>query len=109
MAVQTINEAFGGGSFGCYLVGSATKRPDWRDIDIVCIMQDEAFEVLFPDAGEYWEHDARWLLMTIAISRWLSERCGHLVDFKFQKQSHANKYHRGPRHAIGLVFKKSDA
>lgn len=104
LACRQINEAYSGDGFGCYLVGSALKRSDHRDVDVVCILSDEGFARLFPDAGTdgWWEHDARWLLMTVSLSKWLSERCGLVVDFKFQAQSWANKMHRGPRHAIGM-------
>jgi hypothetical protein len=107
LACRQINEAFCEDGFGCYVVGSALKRRDWRDIDIVCILSDEVFDSLFPTAGDgLCEFDPRWLIMTISISKWLAERCGYPVDFKFQRQSHANKFHRGPRNAIGLKIAK---
>ena len=31
----------------CYLVGSATKRPDFRDVDVRMILDDEEFHALF--------------------------------------------------------------
>jgi hypothetical protein len=102
LACQHINRAFDG--FGCYLVGSATYRSDWRDIDIVYIMDDKAFDLMFPNAGHTWEHDARWLVLNIAMSKYLGAVAGHTVDFKFQRQTDANKLHRGSRHAIGLRF-----
>src|SRR4051812_11848261 len=46
-------EAFGG--FGCYLVGSALERADWRDVDVRCILADSDFAKLFPEAGDHWE------------------------------------------------------
>jgi hypothetical protein len=102
---QLLNRAFDG---QCYLVGSALERPDWRDLDVRLIMDDEAFAALFPAAGERWEFDARWLVMTTSISARLSTATGCLVDFQFQPQTHANKRHPGPRNALGLVFAKSD-
>ena len=36
-ACAQVCEAFAG--FGCYLVGSAIDRPDWRDVDIRFIMR----------------------------------------------------------------------
>lgn len=102
LACQEINAAFD--SYGCYLVGSALERADWRDVDVVKIMPDEAFTALFPDAHDQgrWEHDPRWLLMTIALSRYLSSRTGLPIDFKFQPQTWANERHKGPRSALGL-------
>jgi hypothetical protein len=39
-ACVLINESFG--DFGCYLVGSALERRDYRDVDVRFIMDDEA-------------------------------------------------------------------
>lgn len=98
-----INRAFNG--FGCYLVGSALHSPNWRDVDIVYIMEDDEFDKLFPNAGENTcEFDERWLLFTVSISERLSRISGVPVDFKIQRQSHANKKHDKDRHAMGLTF-----
>jgi hypothetical protein len=105
MACHDVVRAFGG--FGCYLVGSALERPDWRDIDVRFILPDEEFATLFPDAGRNWEFDSRWLLLTVSISDWLSKRTGLPVDFQFQPQSHANEKHKGPRSAIGFLQSRS--
>jgi hypothetical protein len=102
-ACRTICEAFDG--FGCYLVGSALERPDWRDVDLRYIMADDEFAKLFPSAGQYWEQDARWLLLTVSISERLSKLSGLPVDFQIQPQTHANERHKGPRHSIGLKIK----
>jgi hypothetical protein len=103
-ACGDICEAFGG--FGCYLVGSALERADWRDVDLRYIMSDSDFAVLFPDAGQHWEQDARWLLLTVSISERLSKVTGLPIDFQFQPQTHANDRHRGPRHSIGFRIAK---
>src|SRR6185312_931331 len=98
-ACQHICDAFGG--FGCYQVGSSLERTDWRDIDVRLIMTDDEFHELFPTAGDHWEQDPRWLLMTISISDWLRKQTGLPVDFQFQQQTHANAHHKGIRNAIG--------
>lgn len=109
-ACQDINRAFGG--FGCYLVGSALERADWRDVDVRMILEDEAFDRLFPDCGggtgQRWEFDPRWIVMTVSISLWLSKLTGLPVDFQFQPQTHANKVHKGRRNALGLIFAKEE-
>lgn len=97
-----VNAAFGG--YGCYLVGSSMGRPDWRDVDVRYIMDDAEFAVLFPDAGDYWEHDARWLLLTVSISERMSKVTGLPIDFQIQPQTHANGRHPGPRNAMGLTI-----
>ena len=99
---QTINDAFGG--FGCYLVGSAIERADRRDIDVRLIMEDEEFAREFPRAGRNWEHDPKWLLLTVSIAAHLSRATGLPVDFQIQPQTHANERHSGPRHALGMRF-----
>lgn len=58
LAVAQVWQAFGG--FGCYLVGSCLERRDWRDVDVRMILSDEEFAQLFPNAGQHWEHDARY-------------------------------------------------
>lgn len=104
---QIINDAFGG--FHCYLVGSALERPDWRDIDVRHISSDEEFAALFPDAHPTaWEHDARWLLLTVSISAWMSKITGLPIDFQFQPQTHANERHKGRRNALGLRIRKPE-
>jgi hypothetical protein len=102
-----LSDAFGG--YGCYLVGSALERPDWRDVDVRFIMADDEFKALFPDVridAHNWEFDPRWLLLSTMISKRLSEASGLPVDFQFQPQSHANSRHKGKRHALGLQFAK---
>lgn len=98
-------------TFGVYLVGSAIERPDWRDVDLRMILADEEFKVLFPTVAsiEYptWEHDQRWLLLTVSISQWLSQQSGLPVDFQFQPQTFANKSHAKPRHAMGLRYARA--
>lgn len=107
LACQPINDAFGG--FGCYLVGSALERPDWRDIDVRFIMDDEAFFAEFPGTRKgTWEFDPKWILLTTSLSAHLSKATGLPVDFQFQPQSHANDRHKGMRHALGLRFVRED-
>lgn len=106
---QFLSRAFGN---RCYLVGSAMERPDWRDIDVRLIMDDDDFLALFPGAGPVaenrWEFDARWIVLTTAISEQLSRQTGLPVDFQFQPRSHANERHKGMRNALGLIFAHSD-
>ena len=113
LAVRQVCEAFGvyrGEQFsGCYVVGSALERPDWRDVDVRLILGDNRFAEIFPDAGSQWEHDARWLLLTTTISQWLTSATGLPVDFQFQPMSHANARHKGPRNPIGFRMAKEPA
>ncbi len=112
-AIRPVCEAFGvyQGKHvsGCYVVGSALERADWRDVDVRLMLSDEVFAREFPNAGQHWEHDARWLLLTVAISEYLSKRTGLPIDFQFQPKTHANEKHHGRRNAIGIVFRTSEA
>ena len=103
LCCQQINAAFG--LFGCYLVGSAIERPDWRDVDVRFILSDEEFSNLFPDAvttSAAWEHDPRWAILNTGISWWLRNATGLPVDFQFQPQTWANERHNKMRHALGM-------
>lgn len=106
LACQHLHDAFG--EYGLYLVGSALERADWRDVDVRYILSDEGFAALFPDAGEHWEHNPRWLVMTVAISAWLSKETGLPIDFQFQPATHANERHSKPRNALGLKIQMAD-
>lgn len=110
-AIRHVAEAFDayGGTGGIYIVGSCLQRADWRDVDVRFIMPDHAFDTLFPDAGEHWECDARWLLLTVAISERLAKLTGLPIDFQFQPQTAANERHKGTRSAIGLRNAKREA
>ncbi len=93
----------------CYHVGSSLEREDWRDVDVVMMLDDEAFEREFPNAPltcASWELDAKWLVLTCAISKWLTEKAGVPVDFKFQPTTFANERHNGLRNPIGRFIKK---
>lgn len=104
-AASQINEAFGG--LNLFLVGSALERPDWRDIDLRLILDDDEFEKLFPNAVlTHWEHDVRWLLLTTSISLWLKQMTGLPIDFQIQPMTEANKRHSGKRNCIGMKIQK---
>ena len=101
---KQLNDAFGG--FGCYHVGSSLERADWRDVDVRLILSDDEFYALFPGVNRpstgSWEHDPRWLIMTTAISKWMSDLTGLPVDFQMQPQTAANSVHKGQRSALGM-------
>ncbi len=96
-----ICDAFG--EHTCYLVGSATERPDFRDVDVVLIIPDEKWKALFGtiDNGEVLPF---WSLMMVALSEYIAKRTGLKVDFKVQSMTQANgSLHKGKvRHPIGL-------
>lgn len=111
IACQQLHRAYDHPDYhmGIYLVGSALERPDWRDVDVRMILQDEYFEQLFPSAvvaQGAWEFDPRWMILTVAVSDWLRKQTGLPIDFQFQPMTHANERHKKRRNALGLIFAK---
>lgn len=96
MACQVIGDAVEG--YGCFLVGSALERRDWRDVDVRCILEDAEYDRLF--VGEGGGRDALFGLLCLAISSWLSQKTGLPVDFQFQRFTEANAKHPGKRNAL---------
>lgn len=114
LACQQVNEAFPE-SFGCFLVGSAIERPDWRDVDVRMILPDDAFAALFPrvaKVGDWgvasWEFDPRWILLANGTSQFLGTASGLPVDFQFQPQTYANRRHDKTRHPLGVTMTAPD-
>lgn len=110
-ACAVINAAFDD-HVCCYLVGSATKKRDWRDVDVRCIVEDDVWDRLFPEvAGEsagLAERCALWSLMCSSIALYLKQQTGLPIDFQLQRASLANKlFSRKDGHervALGLFL-----
>jgi hypothetical protein len=98
--VETINRAFDGTT---YLVGSCTRRPDYRDVDLRMILPDGDFARFFPTVAEDSHLDGHWKLTNMAISDWI-DAAAHLsrpVDFQIQSMTEANRdYPGGGRHPV---------
>lgn len=78
-----------------YQVGSSLDRPDWRDVDIRCLLSDEEYSNLSQFGMKF---------ISIGISEWLSKTTGLPIDFQFQQQTQANKeYPKQPRSFVGSV------
>lgn len=75
-----------------YLVGSATRRRDYRDVDVRVIMGDDEFAQRFPGAQPQPMMDPLWSLLSSSVSVWLSQTSGLPVDFQVQSQSIADRY-----------------
>lgn len=104
-ACRQLNEAYAYCDIAqVYQVGSSLQRADWRDVDLRMMMSDADFEREFPDAhgNGAWEMDAKWTLLTAAISVHLSKLTGLPIDFQFQPMTFANEHHRGRRQPMGL-------
>ena len=79
-----------------YLVGSASERPDFRDVDVRLILGDEEYDALFESLP------GLWALLSRVIATYLRSRTTLPVDFQIQRQTDANARHKKPRNALGL-------
>lgn len=108
MAAKTICEAYPE-SLGVFLVGSVLERPDYRDVDVRCMLRDDDFDALFPgvhmrhETGEPWH--PRFTLLCFSVTAWLRHMTDLPIDFQFQRMTQANaKYGNKRRNAIGNVL-----
>ncbi len=104
-ACFVIQQAFGWGS--CYLVGSATARRDYRDVDVRVILDDAEFERLFPGCTQNRALHPLWSLVCAAISNYLEAHTGLPIDFQIQSRTEANneQEHPGKRIPLGIFVK----
>ena len=88
-----------------YLVGSAVTSKDWRDVDVVVMLDPDQWAAMFPGAPPGRPSiipKARALCM--AFSALGQQMTGLPIDFKIQEVDWANEYHRGPREALFLAY-----
>lgn len=98
------NDAFCGGSFGVYQVGSSLESTAWRDVDVRVILEDAQYEALGLGDPAQSHTNAKWVALTLAFSALGKQMTGLPIDFQIQQQSHANEENTGPRSALGLRF-----
>jgi hypothetical protein len=93
VACQPIRQAFGATP---YLVGTAGVGGNraYRDVDVRLMLDRDEFAAACPA-------QARWSLLCLAISTYLSDRTGLQVDFQIQRTDLANEWHKGPRNPLG--------
>lgn len=85
-----------------YLVGSAARSKQWRDVDVRLMLPDEEFDELFPGHIKPDRVNAKWALICAAISELGRLRTGLPIDFQIQRMSDANDRYDGIRQALGL-------
>jgi hypothetical protein len=93
-ALISVEEAFPEG-LGTFLVGSATTKPDYRDVDIRLVLKDEDFDHLF--AGR----KLMWSVICRGIAAWLRDVTRLPVDFQIQRMTEANEKYPGVRNPMG--------
>ncbi len=92
--------------YNVYLVGSVLTKPNFRDVDLRCMLEDEDYDKLFMSPYKDLNCDHMRQVMNISISAWLKSVTGLPIDFQFQKTSEANKeYPKQKRSCVGLVIK----
>lgn len=85
-ACQPLREAFP--SYGPYLVGTASERGPYRDVDVRLIMEDAEYDKLAEAVGM----PAIWFL-GLGLGQYLASLTGLPIDFQFQRATEANKAH----------------
>jgi hypothetical protein len=103
-ACMPIAQAFGNPP---YLVGSVLTRPDYRDIDIRLILDDEAVDRMFNTNGEWFadgDPKAVRLLLNIAMSDLIAKSANAPapIDFQIQSMTEANVPEHGARNPLGI-------
>lgn len=86
-ACRDVAEAFG---LTPMLVGSCLERADFRDVDIRVMLEDGAFDRMFPNYDPAHKTCASLAFLNAAISTYLAARTGLPIDFQFQRRSDAN-------------------
>ena len=91
-----IARAFGGRH--PYLVGSCLTRPDYRDVDVRMILEDDDFDRMFPPT----ETSRLQKLIECSISLHLSMASGLEVDFQIQRWTESSEI-PGDRRPLGML------
>lgn len=77
-----------------YLVGSALTRPDFRDVDVRVLLDDDAMRAL------------RLVVvladLNLAVSLWGQQVTALPIDFQVQHVDEANAEYHGRRHPLGM-------
>lgn len=85
--------------YGVYQVGSSLERPNYRDVDLRCILANDEYDRMFADD----EHGKRVKFLNVVISEWIASRTGLPIDFQFQRETEANAEFQGRRNAVGCT------
>ena len=84
-----------------YLVGSCLTTPDYRDVDIRVILDDERYDELFKaprPCADPLRH-----VMQVYFTEHYVKATGLRIDFQIQRMTEANeKYRDGHRHPLGI-------
>lgn len=109
---QTLLDYFGGmiyDAFGHYpyLVGSALKTTQWRDVDLRLILDDDEWDTMFGVGTKDSMENRKWAIPCAAMSLLGQQITGLPIDFQIQRRTEANAEHEGGRGATGLFATRS--
>lgn len=79
-----------------YLVGSAARDEEWRDVDVRIMLSQERFDALTGGRA------AQLAALNLSVSLWGRQATGLPIDFQFQEVDSANAEHSGNRNPIGF-------
>jgi hypothetical protein len=97
---EVVREAFG----HCpYLVGSAARGKEWRDVDVRLILPDDEFEQVVGELTRPRCLNLRWNALCLAFAALGHQMTGLPIDFQIDQQTQANEEHDGLRHALHVV------
>jgi len=95
LACRPLRQAFP--EFGPYLVGSVSRRRDFRDVDVRCVLKDKRYDQLAKAVGINGI-----TFLGLAVSAYLRDATGLPIDFQFQRATEAQKAHEGFRNPLGV-------
>lgn len=86
-----------------YLVGSAHRGKEWRDVDVRLILDDEEYDAMFGPYETPQSMNGKWAGLCMAFASLGKQMTGLPIDFQIQRQTEANAKFDGPRSALGMV------
>lgn len=82
-------------SLGLFLVGSVHERPDFRDVDLRLMLDDDDFDRKFSNGEQV-------RMFNRAFSAWGQRDTGLPIDFQIQRMTEANaEFPGGARNSMG--------
>lgn len=95
-----VYDAFGEPPF---LVGSAIRKPDYRDVDVRLILDDDDFAARFGEITKPRYENACWNAHCIAWTHFGQRITGLVIDFQIDQMTQANEEYGGhERQALGI-------
>lgn len=92
-----------------YLVGSAMRGREWRDVDVRVLVEDAKFIALFGalprhPRGTGDRSNPRWASLCAAYAELGRRMTGLPIDFQVQLQRAANERYDGLRGPLGILI-----